>query len=174
MTGHVPSVIAYCTACGSPLDIGAQYCGQCGQPATPPKQGVYPVATTPTAVLTPYMPAEKGFGKLFSASGRIGRLEYFVTSIAAFIGGIIGWLMLAAFGGPTVGALLGLGLFIVCSLVSIFAGIKRLHDFDQSGWLILVSLVPLVGWILGLVMLFKGPSSGGPNQYGYEGSGSPF
>jgi uncharacterized membrane protein YhaH (DUF805 family) len=114
-----------------------------------------------------------GIGNLFSASGRIGRLEYFSTIVLATIVGVIGIVLLMATTGPTIGFILGFGLWITASIVSLFAGIKRLHDFDQSGWLILLGFVPVVGFALLLIMLFKGPSPG-LNRFGYAGSGAPF
>jgi len=123
-----------------------------------------------------YSSSGGGLGALFSASGRIGRLEYFFTVVISTFGAIVGWVLpfiLTAFGGLTIGFLLGACLALLCGLAGVFAGIKRLHDFDQSGWLILLGFVPIASLVLGLLLLFKGPSSG-PNRFGYAGAGSPF
>ena len=45
--------------------------------------------------------------------------------------------------------------------------IRRLHDLGRSGWLSLVSLVPIVNWVLGIYLLFtKGQA--GSNKYGSQ------
>lgn len=173
MSGYVPATISYCTNCGIEVESGSRFCGNCGQALAPPR----PPSFTPTAQSMPtpvaYSSTGGGLGNLFSASGRIGRLEYFFTSLAASFGAIVGWVLLTAFGGLTIGFLLGACFAICCGLVGVFAGIKRLHDFDQSGWLILLSFVPIASLILWLLLLFKGPSPG-LNRFGYSGSGSPF
>lgn len=41
------------------------------------------------------------------------------------------------------------GLFSVATLVPYLAvASRRLHDTDRSGWLQLVGLIPLIGWII--------------------------
>lgn len=36
----------------------------------------------------------------------------------------------------------------------VVAGMKRSHDTDKSGWLILLGLIPVVNFVLALYMLF--------------------
>ena len=47
---------------------------------------------------------------------------------------------------------------------------RRLHDTDKSGWLILLGLIPLIGSIILLVFYVlpgtKGPNKFGPDPYG--------
>lgn len=43
--------------------------------------------------------------------------------------------------------------------------VRRLHDTDRSGWLALLGLVPLVGWIV-LIVFCCQPGTKGRNQYG--------
>jgi uncharacterized membrane protein YhaH (DUF805 family) len=47
---------------------------------------------------------------------------------------------------------------------------RRLHDTDRSGWLQLLWLIPLIGWII-LVIWCAEP--GKPNRYGGSPQGSP-
>ena len=47
---------------------------------------------------------------------------------------------------------------------------RRLHDIGKSGVWILVSLIPLVGWIWMLILLCK-DSDPGANQYGANPKG---
>ncbi len=48
---------------------------------------------------------------------------------------------------------------------SISVSVRRLHDIDRTGWWVLISLVPLVGWIVLLVFHVQ-DSTLGPNKYG--------
>ena len=45
--------------------------------------------------------------------------------------------------------------------------VKRLHDLNKSGWLILICCVPIIGWVFSLYMLFA-DGTVGPNQYGED------
>ena len=61
------------------------------------------------------------------------------------------------------------GLFSIGTLVpSIAVGARRLHDMDRSGWLQLLWLIPVVGWILLFVWCVE---PGKPNRYGTAPSG---
>lgn len=54
----------------------------------------------------------------------------------------------------------------ICLVLS-GTGVKRLHDLNKSGWLILLCCVPIVGWIFALYMLFA-DGTVGPNPYGAD------
>ncbi|MER5523195.1 DUF805 domain-containing protein [Streptomyces sp. NPDC002677] len=94
-------------------------------------------------------------------SGRARRQEYWmfflfnliISIVLAVIGRVIGFAALGAIYSLAV-LLPGLGV-----------AVRRLHDTGRSGWAILVSIIPLVGWIIVLVWL---ASEGKPeqNQYG--------
>lgn len=57
------------------------------------------------------------------------------------------------------------GLFYLVTLVpSLAAGARRLHDTDRSGWMLLIGLIPLVGWIVVIYFLAQEPKE--PNRYG--------
>jgi uncharacterized membrane protein YhaH (DUF805 family) len=117
----------------------------------------------------------------FSPRGRFGRLSYiaWVTLL-----GVIGQLVSLAFGGS---AILGPGVdvsgqpmmpevsgvalagLVVVGLASLVIGIifaiRRCHDFNGSGWLVLLYLVPIVNLIFALYLLFK-PGTEDANAYG--------
>lgn len=44
--------------------------------------------------------------------------------------------------------------------------IKRWHDRGKSGWWTLILLVPIVGWIWGVIELGFLEGTNGPNEYG--------
>lgn len=45
------------------------------------------------------------------------------------------------------------------------AGVRRLHDTGKSGWFILISLIPIVGFIILIVFLVQ-RGDPNPNAYG--------
>lgn len=54
---------------------------------------------------------------------------------------------------------------LVTILPSIAVGVRRLHDTGRRGFWLLLSFVPIVGWIIVLIFLIQ-PGSPGPNAYG--------
>jgi uncharacterized membrane protein YhaH (DUF805 family) len=52
----------------------------------------------------------------------------------------------------------------------IAAGVRRLHDTGKSGWMMLISLIPLIGGILLIVFLAQAGNQG-PNNYGAGAGG---
>lgn len=60
-------------------------------------------------------------------------------------------------------------LYVLYGLAVIIPGlavaVRRLHDTDKSGWLLLIALLPIVGAIILLVFYFT-DSQRGSNQYG--------
>lgn len=113
----------------------------------------------------------------FSFDGRIRRIEYLLSSL---LGGIVTaiafWLGVgtALFGAASgSGSGFGFGMFI--GFIALIAGlwfmiaqdVKRLHDVDKSGWLLLLVLVPIVNIALGLYLLLA-DGTVGPNRYGAD------
>lgn len=103
-------------------------------------------------------------------NGRARRTEYWMFQLfnilvcfAALILGLI--LMKASIAlGIFIYVLLGIyGLGIL--LPGLAVSVRRLHDSDKSGWLILVCLVPFIGGLILLIMMFL-DSTPGPNQFG--------
>ena len=108
------------------------------------------------------------FSKYATFSGRARRSEYWYFTLfhvlAFMILGIIGNMI---FGSPEGGGsnmlqnIFSLATFIPGLAVSC----RRLHDIGKSGKWILISLVPVIGWIVLLVFEIK-DSEPGENQYG--------
>jgi uncharacterized membrane protein YhaH (DUF805 family) len=44
-------------------------------------------------------------------------------------------------------------------------GIRRLHDTGKTGWLILIGLIPIVGFII-LIVFYAIEGDPNPNEYG--------
>jgi uncharacterized membrane protein YhaH (DUF805 family) len=94
--------------------------------------------------------------------GRAGRAEFWWFVLANFLAYIALAILMQISGIFFV-------LYIVYALgvliPSLAVAIRRLHDTDKSGWLLLLGLIPLVGFIILLVFYIQEGTSG-PNQYG--------
>jgi uncharacterized membrane protein YhaH (DUF805 family) len=84
------------------------------------------------------------------------------------------WWVLFAFIATAVFGSISPRLSSAFSLVTLLPGIavtsRRLHDTDRSGWLQLLWLIPIVGWIL-LIIWCAEP--GKSNRYGGSGPQAP-
>ena len=120
--------------------------------------------------------------KLLSFEGRLNRKPYVLRGLAvclissvivqiiAFILGVI--IAEIAESSPDLGMVLLIFLYAVifvlylpATVIGASLGIRRCHDNDWSGWLVLLHFVPLVNIVFGLLLLFK-PGTPGPNRFG--------
>jgi uncharacterized membrane protein YhaH (DUF805 family) len=114
-------------------------------------------------------------------SGRSRRLEYWLFSL---FHGFISIILLSGFvssmivnrgvSGMSSTALNFLTLFvfwIMATFIPMLAvTVRRFHDMDKSGWFYFISLIPYVGGIIFLVMMFL-DGTNGPNRYGPDPKG---
>jgi uncharacterized membrane protein YhaH (DUF805 family) len=94
--------------------------------------------------------------------GRAGREEFWFF-VLANIAVYIALLILAQI--SSIFIILYFLYWFATIVPSIAVGIRRLHDTDKSGWLLLISLVPFIGGII-LLVFFAIAGTEGPNQYG--------
>lgn len=101
-------------------------------------------------------------------SGRSQRAEYWYFFLFNIIIGVALSIISAVIGGNKniLGILYSLAVFIPGLAVSI----RRLHDVGKSGWMILISLIPLIGTIWLLVLMVR-DSNPGENKYGQNPKG---
>ena len=97
--------------------------------------------------------------KVFSVSGRIGRARYMAYGTGFYIlfGGLVGALALM---GPVGGALTVVA-WVALMVIAFMLTIQRCHDFNMSGWLSLLILIPLANLIFLVI-----PGTDGPNRFG--------
>ncbi len=104
----------------------------------------------------------------FSPRGRLGRIRYLFYSILLLLGFVlIGGLLVAATskaGAEVPMELLMVG-YVALIVFQFILTIQRCHDFNATGWLSLLTLVPFINWVFGLLLLFM-PGTDGPNRYG--------
>jgi uncharacterized membrane protein YhaH (DUF805 family) len=110
-------------------------------------------------------------------SGRSRRKEYWMfqlgliiasiamVAVVAVIGGGMG--DMADGGGPLAGiGLMIFGVFILAIIIpSIAVQVRRFHDQDKSGWLVLLNLIPYLGGLIVFVFMFL-EGTAGPNRFG--------
>ena len=107
---------------------------------------------------------EYGEVKVFSAEGRIGRVRYIgytfgVTLLIAVLIGIVGALVGAA--APAAAFAVGVVGYIAIVVAQVMLTIQRSHDMNVTGWLCLISLIPLAALVFWFV-----PGTPGENNYG--------
>jgi uncharacterized membrane protein YhaH (DUF805 family) len=94
------------------------------------------------------------FAKYAEFNGRASRSEYWwwflFTVLVSAATGIVSDILSALF-----------SLAVV--LPSLAAGARRLHDTNRSGWLLLLWLIPFIGWIILIVWFIQEGKE--PNRY---------
>lgn len=111
-------------------------------------------------------------------SGRSRRREFWLFALFQFL---VSSAISAVFGTPFYGAAAGgfsaamlvggtgalvQNLFALVSFIpNLAVSVRRLHDQDRSGWLLLLLFVPLFGWFA-LFVLFCLDGTRGTNRYG--------
>jgi len=114
---------------------------------------------------------EEAYGtiKVLSASGRIGRLRYITYTIGIpFLVLLVMGLLMAVAGmalaeeqiGILTIVLFGLG-YLAMFVINIMLTIQRCHDFDVTGWLSLILLIPLAPLVFWFI-----PGTEGANRFG--------
>jgi len=100
--------------------------------------------------------------------GRARRTEYWMSTLFNFIF-MIAAMVIDNVAGLTAGEL-PYGVFYFLYAFAVFipglaVSVRRLHDVGKSGWMILIALIPIIGAIWLLVLMFT-DSNAGDNQYG--------
>ncbi|PGH39440.1 MAG: hypothetical protein CRN43_09085 [Candidatus Nephrothrix sp. EaCA] len=119
-----------------------------------------------------YLKALRNFANF---SGRARRREYWYFRLFSFIFG------LGIFIIPITLEMHGdifRGLFVILFLLYVLAviiaglavAVRRLHDVGESGWSLLISLIPVIGSIWLLVLMLT-DSEAGENKYGENPKG---
>lgn len=114
------------------------------------------------------------FRKYATFSGRASRAEYWWIALVNFVVLVVSGALALGLGaatgtpspsggvylggGAAVGGVLG-GLWFVAVLIpSLAVTVRRLHDVNLSGWLILLNLVPSVGSLIVFILTLLPPS----------------
>ena len=87
-------------------------------------------------------------------SGRASRKEYWYFYLFALINGIVTCSM----------------GYVLLLVPTIAVTVRRLHDIGKSGWYSLITLIPIVGWIIIIIWLCQ-DSQPGANKWGANPKG---
>jgi uncharacterized membrane protein YhaH (DUF805 family) len=125
----------------------------------------------PTSSDNPLSP-EGRFGRLSSIGwyGFVHLITFFATIALSLVMGIFNLNTLSVDNQfvNTLTGIAGLGFVVILVLyiyLVMVITIRRLHDMNRSGWLILLFLLPVVNILLGLYLLL-GSGTAGINNYG--------
>ena len=109
-------------------------------------------------------------------NGRSRRKEYWMFTLMNFIVGMVLYALMFMgmdyeTGQPGALGMLAMGLlglyFLAILIPSIAVQVRRFHDQDKSGWLVLLAFIPFVGGLIVLVfMCLEGTR--GPNRFGED------
>lgn len=102
------------------------------------------------------------FRKYADFSGRARRMEYWMFYVGV---SVIGMGLLVLTSASDVMTILFWLFYLGVLIPGLAVGVRRMHDTDRSGWWILISAIPLVGWVWFLVLTLL-DSEPGQNRYG--------
>ena len=100
--------------------------------------------------------------KFIDANGRAPRSEFWWFALAIFILQII---------ASIIDSFIGLGflpwiVWVAAIVPYVTAGIRRLHDLDKAGVMIILAFIPIANFYI--LYLFVQRGTVGPNQYGED------
>lgn len=110
------------------------------------------------------------FTRYVDFKGRTSRKTFWLTVLCLFlisiIFGIIGGVLAFALhiDSKTISNSISLVWGLITFIPSLAMDIRRLHDINKSGWLVLISLIPIVGFIV-LIIFFCLPAVDEGNNY---------
>lgn len=96
--------------------------------------------------------------------GRARRKEYWMFVLFNLIFAIVAAILDSMLGS----SMLIYGLYGLAMLIpSLAVTVRRLHDIGKSGWMFLIILIPIIGFIWLLILLIK-DGDHAENQYGAD------
>ena len=105
-----------------------------------------------------------------SVRGRVSRRTFWLYGVLALLGlGLLGHALLGIAGVEQGSIEVIVNLLLVWPAVAISA--KRWQDRDRAPWWVLISLVPVVGWLWALIDNGFVRGTPGPNRFGEPPAG---
>ncbi len=103
--------------------------------------------------------------RIFSVAGRIGRARYIaytlgLTLLVSMLGGLLIGVLAAVISPDLAGAVTAV-MWLAILVLSIMLTIQRCHDFNTTGWLAILAVVPLVNLMFWII-----PGTDGKNRFG--------
>ncbi len=109
---------------------------------------------------------------IFSFKGRMNRLKYFLNSFLPILILFIGILplLITTKEGSTANPVFSIIMFvsvIIALWIGLAIQVKRWHDLDQSGWWVLLGIIPYVNVIM-IIILWFAKGTVGSNRFGLD------
>ena len=114
------------------------------------------------------------FEDVLAFSGRRNRKSYFLYAVLVFVLLAVIWgvALAMAYNDGWSGIIIA-GLISLPIVVSSWTvGAQRCRDFGWTGWAMLITLIPYIGWIFALAIMFI-PGNQGSNRYGPDPIAQP-
>lgn len=113
------------------------------------------------------------FQNVFNFQGRASMSAYWWYALALLIADVAAWIVLLVITAilhsvPVLAVLISVVVWlamVVVGLSGLSLAVRRLHDSDKSGWMLLLGLIPFVGGIVVLILTLL-PGTPGPNRFG--------
>jgi uncharacterized membrane protein YhaH (DUF805 family) len=103
--------------------------------------------------------------KILSTAGRLGRVRYigYTVGLSMLLAIAMGLVMAlaAAAGVAALSVIVTILGYVAIVVLQIMLTIQRCHDFNSSGWLSILAIIPLVNLIFWAI-----PGTDGPNRFG--------
>ncbi len=145
--------IKFCANCGASTSPDADYCRSCGNQLPETDLSVEEKVNL--------------VGWFIGFQGRVNRRGFLLREIIAFSLVFFNMVSLSlAFSW----GILGLAVMLVAVAVHISAIVRRFHDKGQSGWAILLLLIPFLNIVVWAVLLLAS-NDGNSNEHGRNPSG---
>lgn len=98
--------------------------------------------------------------------GRLNRINFAAWSLLiGMITGIVGSRIIVAFPDSPIASAASLAIPILYLLATLRVGVKRLHDINWPGWLIVLLVLPFANYLFALLLTFM-PGTPGDNRFG--------
>ena len=171
-----------CPKCGTTYPIGVKFCTKCGfqlgkaHSNDNPKdfKEIFSRLFGNNPERKPALNKEIFKDQFLSFEGRINRLDYFLKSmssclvffiIACIIDEFVDDYYMEAI--DYLACFIGLIAFALLVWINSAISVRRLHDLDKDGLLVLLTFVPLLNGFFELYLLFA-PGTVGDNRYGAD------
>jgi uncharacterized membrane protein YhaH (DUF805 family) len=105
---------------------------------------------------------------LFSFRGRRNRKSYILASLVFVAISLVVWtiaIVLAYSSNGSTGLIVAGLISIPFAIIGWALGSQRCRDFGWTGWAMLLTLIPYIGWIFAIAIMFI-PGTQGSNRYG--------
>jgi len=103
--------------------------------------------------------------KILSTAGRLGRVRYigYTVGLSMLLAVAMGLVMAmsAAAGIAALSVIVTVLGYVAIIALQIILTVQRCHDFNSSGWLSILAIIPLVNLIFWAI-----PGTDGPNRFG--------